>query len=146
MVKVNKRVILDSKKIFQFSSFGNFFKVTPIEMILVDGTFYVVVEHNSLKKCIDKIKENPQRVESFFGAKVRVVGFSDNLEVFIKNLIYPIKEVSYIIENNDLIIFVESMKEVRYLKRDNSFYIDIMKSLISSLFNNNYNIKIMIKK
>lgn len=146
MVKVNKRVILDSKKIFQFSSFGNFFKVTPIEMILVDGTFYVVVEHNSLKKCIDKIKENPQKVESFFGAKVRVVGFSDNLEVFIKNLIYPIKEVSYAIENNDLIIFVESMKEVRYLKRDNSFYIDIMKSLISSLFNNNYNIKIMIKK
>jgi len=146
MVKANKRVVLDSKKIFHFSKFGSFFKVTPIEMILVDGTFYVVVEHNNLKKCVDKIKESFQKVESFFNAKIRVVGYSEDLEVFIKNLIYPIKEASYSIEKNDLIIFVKSMKEVRYLKRDNSFYIDIMKSLISSLFNNNYNIKIMIKK
>lgn len=146
MVKVNKRVILDSKKIFQFSNFGKFFKVTPTEMLLVDGTFYVIIPPNAIRRCVAKIKESPDKVERFFGAKIKVIGYSDKLDVFIKNLVYPIKDVSYSINNNDLIINVDSMKEVRYLKRENNFYIDIMKSLIASLFNNNYNIKIMIKK
>ena len=60
-----------------------------------------VVENVNLGKAIGKNASNVKKLQNLLKNKIRIIGFSNNIEKFVKNLIYPIKAEIEI--NNNLI-------------------------------------------
>ncbi len=58
-----------------------------------------IVEENEIGKAIGKGGSNIRRLETLLNKKVKVVGFSNDVLQFIKNLLYPLQIVN--IENNE---------------------------------------------
>jgi N utilization substance protein A len=61
-------------------------------------TFYFVVDQGDVGKAIGKGGMNIRAIQQELGKRVKIIGFSDNIEEFVKSFVYPlsVKEVAVI--------------------------------------------------
>src|SRR3989338_1974257 len=56
-----------------------------------DGSLWFLVEEGSIKKALGKDNSNINRVGRIMKKKIRIIGFSKDVCIFVRNLIYPNK-------------------------------------------------------
>ena len=64
-----------------------------------------VIDEAFLGKAIGKQASNVKKLEQLFKRKIRLLGFSNNLAKFVKNLIYPVKAE---IEQQEKIVVIKA--------------------------------------
>ena len=58
-----------------------------------------VVDEKNLGKAIGKQASNVKKLQTMFNQKIRMIGYSTDLEKFVRNLIYPINAEIEILDN-----------------------------------------------
>ncbi|HLC58644.1 MAG TPA: NusA-like transcription termination signal-binding factor [Candidatus Nanoarchaeia archaeon] len=74
-----------------------------------EGKIVFLVEEGSIKKAIGKEGSNIKRVSNIMKKDIKVVGFSDDVCKFVRNLIYPNKADDIKLEDKTVKIMVEDM-------------------------------------
>ncbi len=85
-----KRVI--DIKIMQIMAL--FDKITRADLrdcILSEGQALFVVEQNNIGKAVGKQGANVRKLEKALKRKIKIVEYSEDVSVFVKNLYYPLK-------------------------------------------------------
>ena len=73
---------------------------------LEENIVYFIVARGDLGKAIGKGGINIKKAQEKIGKKIKVIEYSDKVEGFIKNLIYPLK-VEEIIQESERVIFIK---------------------------------------
>ena len=75
--------------------FSKLTKANVKDCFLTNDILTFVVHENEIGKAIGKKGINVKMVEKALNRKIKIVEFSPNLEVFLKNLVYPtsVKEI-----------------------------------------------------
>ncbi|MEK6860358.1 MAG: NusA-like transcription termination signal-binding factor [Nanoarchaeota archaeon] len=94
----------------------------------------VIVKEGELGKVIGKHGKNIKRLEEIFKRKIRIIEFNSDLINFIRNLIYPIKARNISLENNCVIIAVDSIADKGRLIGRDSKNLNIIKDLVNKYF------------
>lgn len=90
---VRIRFNLDTIKFISF--FENLTRVKVKDCFDNDGKLTFVVSEESIGKAIGKNSCNIRKIESLTKKRIKVVGYNEILEKFVKNAIFPLKIVNY---------------------------------------------------
>lgn len=93
-----------------------------------------VVKRGEIGKAIGKKGSNIKRIENVLKRKIKIVEFNDDIEIFVKNLIAPIK-VENITKEDDTIIISDANNQTKgRLKGRDSQNLKEYKKIVSRYF------------
>ncbi len=108
------RVKLDSQLLGLSTIMERLSKARVKDCFSFEDTIYFVVATGEMGKAVGKKGSTIKRIQQELGKKIRVIEFRDNLNSFIRNVIYPVK-VEEIIEEDGMVLIRDSNKKVRSL-------------------------------
>lgn len=104
----------------------------------VQGRLVFIVQEGNLWKALGKKSANVKRLEKSFGRKIKIVEYSEDIVVFIKNMVQPLKvndvkkeddEGVYIIDGGDVqtrgLLIGRNAKNLRNLEENIRRFFDI---------------------
>lgn len=101
---------LDANTMKLISMFESISNARVKDCIEIDNGFLFVTEPGQIGRAIGKNGANVKRLENALRKSVRVVEFSENMEDFVKGLLYPIVPNDVKIEGNIVTIFGKDAK------------------------------------
>jgi len=86
---------------------------------IVEDNLIFIVEEGEIGKAIGKKAANVRMVENVLKKKIRIIEFSSDVSIFVRNLVYPIKVESVSQENGILTIEAKGIEtKSRLIGRD----------------------------
>lgn len=96
----------DSQTLKIISLFEKITRARLKDIQLQENKYIFIVEEGNYKKALGKELKNLKKLEELLGQKVKIVEFKQDVQNFIKNLIYPLKPDS--IEVMDDVVMIKS--------------------------------------
>ncbi len=100
-----------------------------------NGLLTFVVNEVQVGKAIGKQASNVKKFERLLKRKIKILGFSQNLEKFIKNLVYPLK-VDVEVNGNTAILKARDAKTKAFLIGRNSSNLKNNNEIVQKYFKN----------
>ena len=82
------KIIYDEKLMKYIPLFESITKVNVKDMFLKNEILYCVIDKTDLKKAIGPNGAKIKKMENMFNKKIKILPYSDNIEEFVKSLLY----------------------------------------------------------
>ena len=128
------RIKFDAELIKAMSLIQKITRTSVKDVIPMDDKMMVVVPEAELSRAIGKKAENIRKIEKALNKKVRMVGFSDNVVSFIKNLIYPLKVTDITEEDGVVTVTPADLKTRGYIIGRNASALRQTESIVKRYF------------
>jgi len=108
-------VKFDTETIRLITFFENFTGVSVKDCLIGDNCIYFIVEEGKVGIAIGKNGSSVKNVERMVGRSVKLLEFSNDLNVFVKKLIPQVNEIKVRNENGRVIVDIKVEKKNRAL-------------------------------
>ena len=129
---------LTTEQIKLMSVFQNVTGVVARDCIIEEDKTIFVVDSRKVGKAVGKNGKNVKKLEELLGKKIEVVGYSDDITRFVKNLFYPahILAVTVSDKNGKKVAHVHMDKESRRMLESRlPSRMKVAKTLLKRYFN-----------
>jgi len=85
------KIVYDEQLMKYIALVENLTKVNVKDMFLKNNMLYCVIDKENLRKIIGPNGSKIKRIENLIKKKVKILGYSSNVNEFVKDLVYPFK-------------------------------------------------------
>lgn len=107
---MNQKIIYDSSAMKLMSFFEEITHAKLKDCIIHLNQLIFIVHPGQIGKAIGKKGVNVKRLESALKKRIKIVEFSDDVTIFTKNLIYPLKVMDIKEEDKTITIYSDDTK------------------------------------
>lgn len=95
---------LDTKLLGYIKIFENYTKTNVKDCFYNENELIFLVNKGQIGKAVGKKGENVKKLVNKLKQRVRVIAFDDDIKIFIRNLLYPLKDFDVELRENDLVL------------------------------------------
>ena len=85
------KIVYDEQLMKYIALVENLTKVNVKDMFLKNNMLYCVIDKENLRKIIGPNGSKIKRIENLIKKKIKILGYSSNVNEFVKDLVYPFK-------------------------------------------------------
>ena len=129
------RIKLDQRLIGYITTFENITGANVKNIFVVEGGIVFVVGEGEAGKAIGKKGKNILRLNRIMGKKIKVIGYSEDLGVFVKNVIDPLKVDEVEVEGGKVVLKVKDVSVKGKIIGRNGKNLKFLNELVKMYFN-----------
>jgi len=132
-------MLLDKDKIQKINFFENLTN-SKVKDFLDEEKMIIIVEQGELGKALGRKGKNIKMFENMFRKRLKIVEFSEDPLIFVKNFIYPFKSEDVKLNNNIIEITIQDRKTKGLLIGRNGRNLNELNKLVHEYYNLNVKI------
>lgn len=93
-----------------------------------------IINQGQILKVLGKNSSNIKNLSNKFKKRIKIIEYNSNLEIFVKNCIYPLKPISIRKDGSNIIIKSDSTQQKALLIGKNKQNLKALKNLVNKFF------------